>query len=63
MDVHHALMGTIDRRGYGANKKALFMMLVDHISLNLMHTEASFSPNSIDLLTYKSLRHLHLEIW
>ena len=33
-----------------ANKKALFITLVDRIPLDLTHTEASFSPNSIDSL-------------
>ena len=28
------------------NKKALFMALVDHISLDSKHTEARFSPNT-----------------
>ena len=40
-------MGTVDRRGYNGQQKGT---ICDALSLDLMHTEASFSPNSIGSL-------------
>ena len=54
MGMHHALMGTVDRRGYGGHKKALFMTLVVHI-LDLTRTEGIFLPNSINYVVLMSL--------
>ena len=49
--MHYALrVGTANRRGYVANKKALFVMLCA-MFIDLKHTEATFSPNSMDLLS------------
>ena len=38
--------GTVDRCGYGGHKE----VLLGTVSIDLKHTEASFSPSSIDLL-------------
>ena len=40
----HAV-GVVNRRGYGGQQKHLWI-----VSLDLMHTEVSFSPNLIDSL-------------
>ena len=46
----YALMGTVDRRGYGGLQKGTICDVLLTVSLDLTHTEASFSPNSIDSL-------------
>ena len=55
MDMHHVLMGTVDRCGYGGQQKALF------VTLDLTYTEAIFCRIRLIRCAYKLP--IHLEIW
>ena len=48
--MYYALMGTVDRRGYGGQQTCTICDARGPYPFDLTHTETIFSPNSIDSL-------------